>query len=273
MPANAWTLWLAPLALVGLTGCAGNSMVLKGQVDRLQQNQTAMSRQNDEIQSRASALDRDNQELERLLAKTQQRNKIMEDQVAVLQEQLSGLNTQLARVQAEKKESDEKAQTLTASMRRQGGVSIEPNNSLLSTLPAIEMADVHVRRDGDVIRIELPSDKLFDPGTAQLRPDAVEMITDAAVEVVRSYPDQMIGVEGHTDSDPARSWQFHGNHQLSATQAMVVQEVLATKTRLRPEQLFVAGHGANCPVVSNASPSGKQRNRRVELVIYPEKVR
>ena len=268
----AWARWVALGLLVLGTGCAGNSMVLKGQVDRMQQSQLAMSRQNEELQSRAGALDRDNQELEKLLAKTQQRSKIIQDQVAVLQEQLSGVTTQLARVREEKKESEQKVQTLTASMRRQGGVSISPNNSFLATLPAINLPDVHVRRDGDVIRIELPADRIFEPGTAQLKPGGVELITDAALELARTYPDQRIGIEGHTDSDPIRSWQFRSNHQLSATQAMVVDDVLTSRTRLRPEQLFIAGHGGNHPAVSNASAAGKQRNRRVELVIYPEKV-
>jgi len=271
MRAIAWARCMSLTILVGVTGCAENAMVLKGQVDRLQQSQLAMSRQQEELQSRANALDRDNQELEKLLAKAQQRSKVLEDQVGVLQEQLSGATSQLARVREEKKQSDEKIQAMTASMRRQGGVSISPNNSFLQTLPAIQLPDVHVRRDGDVIRIELPADSLFEPGTIQLRTRAVELITDAALELARTYPDQMIGVEGHTDSDPIRSWQFRSNHQLSASQAMVVHDVLVSQTRLRPEQLFIVGHGSNHPVVSNASAAGKRRNRRVELVVYPDK--
>jgi flagellar motor protein MotB len=268
---TAWTRWLTLFTLTGLGGCAESPMVLKGQVDRLQQSQLAMSRQSEELQTRANALDRDNQELEKLVAKAQQRGKILEDQVGVLQDQLSGVNNQLTRIQGEKEEAEKEVQTLTASMRRQGGVSISPNNSFLATLPAIQLTDVHVRRDGDVIRIELPSDTLFEPGTAQLRPGAVQLITGAAGEVLQTYPDQMIGIEGHTDSDPIRSWQFRSSHQLSATQATVVQDVLVSQTRMRPEQLFIAGHGPNHPIVSNASTAGKQRNRRIELVIYPEK--
>jgi flagellar motor protein MotB len=52
---------------------------------------------------------------------------------------------------------------------------------------------------------------------------------------------------------------------------MTVYDVLVNRTRLQGNQLFVAGHGSNHPIVSNATPEGKQRNRRVELVIYPER--
>jgi outer membrane protein OmpA-like peptidoglycan-associated protein len=53
---------------------------------------------------------------------------------------------------------------------------------------------------------------------------------------------------------------------------MAVYDYLATHSHLKPQQLFVVGHGANHPVVSNGTPAGKERNRRVELVVYPEKM-
>jgi outer membrane protein OmpA-like peptidoglycan-associated protein len=53
---------------------------------------------------------------------------------------------------------------------------------------------------------------------------------------------------------------------------MAVYDVLVSQGRASPKQLFVVGHGANHPVVSNATAEGRRRNRRVELVIYPERV-
>jgi outer membrane protein OmpA-like peptidoglycan-associated protein len=40
---------------------------------------------------------------------------------------------------------------------------------------------------------------------------------------------------------------------------------------MQADQMFVVGHGGSHPVVSNGTPAGKQRNRRVELVIYPDR--
>lgn len=268
--------WLSVLALlatgpVTLSGCAENSMVLKGRVNQLEQQQLALSRQKYELQSRANALDRDNQELETLLAQARQQYRVVDDQLAALRDQLRGVTVQLAEAREEKKSSDNKVQALTASMRRRGGVSIIPNNSLLRTLPAISLPEVYVRRDGDVIRIELPGSRLFESGSARLRPGAASLVSDAAAELLRTYPDQIIGIEGHTDSDPITSRQWRSNHELSVGRAMAVYEMLTTRTRYRPDQLFITGHGPNHPVVSNATLQGKQRNRRVELVVYPEK--
>ena len=92
-----------------------------------------------------------------------------------------------------------------------------------------------------------------------------------AAELLATYPEQIIGVEGHTDSDPITGRQWRNNHQLSVARAMAVYDVLLGRSRLQAGQLFIVGHGANHPIASNATLEGKRRNRRVELVVYPEK--
>jgi chemotaxis protein MotB len=263
--------WLWPWIVVVVAGCADNAMVLKGRLNQSEQQQTAMSRQYQQLQDRANALDRDNQEMGSLLAQSRQQTKVSDDQLSALRDQLRSVTAQLTQTRSEKESADKRTQTLTASMRRQGGVSITPNNSFLQTLPAMNLAGVFVRRDGDVIRIEMPGSALFKSGSARLRPGAANLISDVAAELVRTYPDQIIGVEGHTDTDPIAGNHWRNNHELSIARAMTVYDVLASRTRLQGNQLFVVGHGSNHPIVSNATLEGKQRNRRVELVVYPDR--
>jgi flagellar motor protein MotB len=256
---------------LAMAGCAGNSLAMKGQMGQLQEQQLAMTRQQQELQQRAAALDRDNQELGALLAQARQQSKLFEEQLVAVREQLRGTNDRLAEVQAEKESNEKRVQALTASMRRRQGVSITPNSSLLETLPTIQVTGVEVERDGDVIRVRLPGSDLFASGSGRLRPGAEELITRVAAELARTYPEQMIGVEGHTDTDPVVGGRWRNNHELSVARAMAVYDVLAGQTRLHAEQLFIAGHGDNHPLLSNATVEGKRRNRRVELVVYPEK--
>ena len=255
---------------VVLAGCADNPMVLKGKVTQYEQQQLALSRRIPICRIGRVALDKDNQELGQLLAQSRQQSKIFEDQLAAMRDQLRGVTSQLAQARSEKENTDKKVQALNASMQRQGGVTITPNNSFLQTMPAINLPDVFVRRDGDVIRVELPGNRMFEPGSNRLRPGGPELIVNAATELMRSYPDQIIGVEGHTDNDPITGGQWRSNHELSVARAMAVYDVIVSRTRLQGDQLFVVGHGSNHPVVSNATQEGKQRNRRVELVVYPE---
>ncbi len=275
MRRSARARWLPAIAIIltaTVVGCAENSFVLKGQVDKLHQQQVATARQIQELQTRAGGLDRDNQELGSLLAQARQQNKVLEDQLNVTRDQLSSVTTQLTQLRQDKKSLEQKAQTLTASMHRQGGVTISPNNSLLEGMPTINYPDVSVRRDGDVIRIALPGSVVFEEGTAKFRPGAARLLGDVATELYRVYPEQMIGIEGHMDGDPSPA-QWRVSHQLSLARAAAVYDALTTQSRLQPRQLFVAGHGANHPLVSNATPTGRQRNRRVELVVYPDRAR
>jgi chemotaxis protein MotB len=64
--------------------------------------------------------------------------------------------------------------------------------------------------------------------------------------------------------------KWRNNRDLSIARAMVVYDVLITRNRMDDKQLNVVGHGENRPIFSNNTFEGKQRNRRVELVIYPD---
>jgi len=262
---------LLAIAATAMTGCAGNSMALKSDIEKAKQQQLALTNQSRQLQQRATALDEDNQELQTLLAQSRQQAKVVEDQLAAVRDQLRGVTEQVAAARKGQQSADNKVEALTASMRRRGGVAITPNNSMLAMLPAINLPDVHVRRDGDRIRVALPGHQLFESGSARLRPEATNLITSAAAEIVRTYPDQIVSVEGHTDSDPITGTQWRNNHELSVGRAMAVFDLLATRTRLQAGQLYVVGQGSSSPVASNATPDGKRRNRRVELVIHPRK--
>ncbi|HVX61087.1 MAG TPA: OmpA family protein [Pirellulales bacterium] len=267
--ATAATFWLLTFAAVA--GCAQNPYVLQGKLQDVQQQHLALTQKHQELVSRANKLDQDNQEQQALLAQAQQQRKVVEDQLAAVREQLSGATAQLAQLRDERFQVDKKVETLTASMKRKAGATITANNSLKEQLPSIEIPGVEVRHDGDVVRIELPGARLFDSGGARLLNSAPSVIDAVAAEVARTYPNQLIGIEGHTDSDPINNQVWRDNHHLSLGRAMAVYDYLATRTQLKPQQLFVVGHGANHPVVSNGTPAGKDRNRRVELVVYPEK--
>ena len=187
-------------------------------------------------------------------------------------EQLSSTTSQLAQARQDKQLVEKNAQAVVASTKRRAGALITPNNSLKQNLPNLTLPGVEVRQDGDTVRFELSTDRLFTPGTAQLRQDAPQLLDAVAAEIERTYPEQIIGVEGHTDSDPPGTSPPQSPHQFSTSLAMSLFDYLTARTHLRPNQLFLVGHGGNHPVVSNATPAGKARNRRVELVIYPDKL-
>jgi chemotaxis protein MotB len=152
---------------------------------------------------------------------------------------------------------------------RGGGAILKANNSLMDSARLVRIPGAEVRQDGDVLRIELPSDQLFHPGTSQLQPAGLNLLDQAADSLTRAFPRQLIGIEGHTDRGTDTS---ASPHQLTSAQAVAVVDVLTRRNRLPANQLFTVGQGTNHPLASNATTAGRAKNRRIELVVYPETV-
>ncbi|MEM9658608.1 MAG: OmpA family protein, partial [Planctomycetota bacterium] len=231
-----------------------------------------LAQQNQEYQSRAASLDRDNQELESLLAQSRQQIQLLNGEVTAMRQQLKTNTDQLLALQTENEQLRTKSSQLVANVQQRAGAEIRPNNSLIKSLTIQNMPGVEVRQDGDVVRVEVPVDRLFMTGSAYPQANAADLLVSVANDLRRSFPDHIIGIEGHTDDAPTRSQQHPTHHHLSAAQSLAVYNLLVQRNAMPPHQLFVIGHGANHPIVSNASDDGRSRNRRIEFVVYPERI-
>jgi len=262
------------LALVLLSsGCGRLSSAPKQQTTvAMQQQMQTLAQQSQEYQTRALSLDTDNQELETLLAQSRQRVQLLNDEITATRDQLRTTTDQIASMQSNNDQLRTKTSALLASVERRSGAEIRSNNSLLKNLSISALQEVEVRQDGDVIRVEIDGDRIFMPGSQYLTNGADQLLQSVAADLKRNFPDHLIGIEGHTDDTPTHSQQFPSNHHLSAAQALTVYHTLVQRGTLPARQLFVISHGPNHPIVSNATDSGKARNRRVELVVYPEKI-
>ncbi len=238
----------------------------------LQQQMQTLAQQTQEYQSRAQTLDQDNQELETLLAQSRQQIQLLNDEVTATRQQLRTTTDQLLAQRENNSQLQSKTSALLASVEKRAGAEIRANNSLLKNLTITNIPGATVRQDGDVVRVELAGDRLFAEGSPYLKSGAEQLIQNVAADLRRTFPNQFIGIEGHTDDQPTHSQQFPSNHHLSAAQALAVYNTLIQRGTLPAKQLFVIGHGANHPVVSNATQSGRARNRRIELVVYPERM-
>ena len=231
-----------------------------------------LAQQSQEYQTRAQSLDKDNQELESLLAQSRQKVQLLTDEIEATRGQLRDTTDQLLALRTDNSDLRNKTTSLLASAQQRAGAEIRANNSMLKNLAIADIPGATVRQDGDVVRVEIAGDQLFMPGSPYLKDGGQQLILSVATELSSKFPEQMIGIEGHTDDSPTHSQQFPSNHHLSSAQAIAAYNLLVQQRIFAAAQLFVVGHGANHPLVSNATDSGKARNRRLELVVYPERV-
>ena len=108
------------------------------------------------------------------------------------------------------------------------------------------------------------SDVLFDTGKYSLRPLAREKLAKVA-GIVSGHPGLRLDVEGHTDSVGGDEY----NQQLSEQRGAAVRDYL-TQEGMPAGSVTTKGFGKTQPVASNETATGRQQNRRVELVISGE---
>lgn len=131
--------------------------------------------------------------------------------------------------------------------------------------PEIESRHVQLElnRQGLVIRLEELG--FFDSGSDQLQPQALPVLARIATAIA-PLPNR-IRIEGHTDDVPIHNARFASNWQLSTARATELVQMMIDQYHIAPERLAAAGYAQYHPVASNATPQGRQQNRRVDVVV------
>lgn len=124
---------------------------------------------------------------------------------------------------------------------------------------------VSVEEEREGVRITIQSPILFDSGKADLRPEALPVL-DELIKILGESPNEVV-VEGHTDNVPINTAEFPSNWELSTARAISVAKHLFQKGNLGAERFTVAGYGEYHPVATNATPEGRQKNRRVGILL------
>lgn len=207
----------------------------------------------------------DGRQLEAALSRSQTENQLMQEELAAVREQLASTSAQLAASRAVARPLSSTDGNAAAAGAAGAAAAMQ------SAMGQLVLDDLPVRLDGVVLRIEIPDERLFEPGTANLLPAGVAVLTQLATEIERVFPGHFLGIEGHLDSEPVNPERWETPHQLTAAQAATVFDFFATRTPLDEAQMFLVAHGGNHPVVSNATAAGRRRNRRIECVVYPER--
>lgn len=130
---------------------------------------------------------------------------------------------------------------------------------------------VQIESQGEVLRIRLPEDVLFDSGQAELNPDGLRVVAQLGSRLA-AVTEGHIDVEGHTDDRPitgSLADRFPTNWELSTARATQVVRLFAEEAGIAPERLTASGYGAHRPVASNDSPEGRAANRRIEIRVAP----
>lgn len=128
--------------------------------------------------------------------------------------------------------------------------------------------DVAYDPGAGTITVTLPNSILFNSGKASLQKSTNAELDHVLSVIQERYRSNNIDVVGHTDSDPIKKTKklWKDNWELSAERSLTVLRYMSSRG-INPNRIRAVACGQSRPIASNASASGKARNRRVEIVV------
>ena len=126
--------------------------------------------------------------------------------------------------------------------------------------PKLKMVPPVPSIEANSLLITLDSGILFDVDKYDVRPEAEKVLKNLAI-VLKEADIKAFEIDGHTDSDASDEH----NQVLSEKRANAVKDFLTSQGIVA--EITIKGYGESRPIASNDTPEGKQKNRRVEIVI------
>ncbi|HML36687.1 MAG TPA: flagellar motor protein MotB [Bacillota bacterium] len=111
---------------------------------------------------------------------------------------------------------------------------------------------------------------LFDPGSAQIKPDAVPTLV--AIGQIANGVHNYIRVEGNTDDVPQNSAQFPSNWDLASGRSNEVLKLMIGQSGIDPNKISSVSYGEYRPSLPNDSMENRSKNRKVDIVILSDRL-
>jgi chemotaxis protein MotB len=129
----------------------------------------------------------------------------------------------------------------------------------------------NVARETRISLSDLMKQLRFESGEAKIKPEGYQVLDELIAYLKTAAGDRLIRVEGHADNreiGPSLKSLYQTNWDLSKARAGGVLRYLTEKGGIDSAKLSSVGYGDTKPMASNATEVGRQKNRRVDIVLY-----
>ncbi len=236
-----------------------------------------------QLQTSQGELSARNQECNTALSSARTRVQSLEDQLAAERQNLSGLQSALdkcltsstqgsvniAKLVDEINASNKYIQHLVNLKHKSDSLNMVLTNNLTRSLNTEELQDVDVKVLKGVVYISLSDNMLYKSGSYEISPAANSTLGKIA-KIIKDHKEYDVLVEGNTDDVPISRENIRNNWDLSVLRASSVVQTLQNEHNVDPKRLTAGGRGEYNPIASNATETGKARNRRTQIIITPK---
>ncbi|MFN3752948.1 OmpA family protein [Flavobacterium sp.] len=242
---------------------------LKADRDKLQADCTATTNNLKALQESYAALEKNsNDALEtnmnknrELLAQLEAKEKAM----AAEQDRLNKLRDELAASTKRLNELESMIAAKDAAMKKL-------KDTLSKALNAFEGKGLTVEMKNGKVYVSMENKLLFQTGSWAVGSEGRKAVVEVG-KVLAQNPDITVLIEGHTDNDKiygAIGGGVENNWDLSTKRATAIVNILGENAGIQKKNLTAAGRGEFAPLMSNDTPEGKAKNRRIEIILTPK---
>jgi chemotaxis protein MotB len=210
------------------------------------------------LQASYSALEKNsNESLKENMAK----NRELLAQLEAKEKALAAEKERLNKLSADLKKGTDRVNELESIMAAKEAAMKKLKDALSKSLKAFE----------GKVYVSMENKLLFESGSWAVGSEGKKAVI-AVGTVLAQNPDIAVLIEGHTDIDKfgGAVGQIENNWDLSTKRATAIVNILSENKSVKKENLTAAGRGEFAPLMSNDTPEGKAKNRRIEIILTPK---
>lgn len=233
---------------------------VKSERDKLQADYTAANNKFNVLEASYKALEKNSDEA---LEANMKKNREL---LAQLEEKAKALALEQERLNKSSKRLEE----------LEGMIALKEANmkklkeTLSKALNSFEGKGLTVHQKDGKVYVSMENKLLFNSGSWAVGAEGKKAVVEVG-KVLAANPEISVLIEGHTDDDAyAGSGPIADNWDLSTKRATAIVAILSENKGVNKQNLTAAGRSEYAPLGSNATPEGKAKNRRIEIILTPK---
>jgi chemotaxis protein MotB len=242
---------------------------LKSDRDKLSTDYTASQKNLKTLQDSYNALEKDSNAA---LSSNIDKNRELLAQLESKEKALAAEKDRLDKLKKELEASSNKLNEVESMMAAKEASMKALKDKLSKALNAFEGKGLTVEQKNGKVYVSMENKLLFQTGSWAVGAEGKKAVVEVG-KVLAENPDISVLIEGHTDDDKILGnigGGIENNWDLSTKRATAIVNILSENKGIDRKNLTAAGRGEFAPIMSNDTPEGKAKNRRIEIILTPK---
>ena len=242
---------------------------LKADRDKLQADCTATTNNLKTLKDSYAALEKNSNDA---LESNMNKNRELLAQLGAKEKALAAEQDRLNKLKNELASNTKRLNELESMIAAKDASMKKLKETLSKALNAFEGKGLTVEQKNGKVYVSMENKLLFQTGSWAVGTEGRKAVVEVG-KVLAQNPDITVLIEGHTDNDKILGnigGGIENNWDLSTKRATAIVTILGENNGIRKQNLTAAGRGEYSPLMSNDTPDGKAKNRRIEIILTPK---